>query len=231
MGAFTNYVLAMQGVRQGGAGGDDHVARRAGNLRRGERYERGALKVYTQRDRAAQARTIGGNGNEPRWSHVQTRDEQTGDIIEDVHIEQQDGESDRRWVFDLPSDMKGHRHLVTEFLYIPSDDAQISEIKVGQWKRAMGDLRGQFPEQVKFPGDGAVVSEYSNKVSADDLAEVFSPPRVLQGKTLRGDLAPGLKTRWSCCKEENRGWIYKEIERRKPKVRTVFSALQRYLSE
>jgi hypothetical protein len=107
-----------------------------------------------------------------------TRDEQTGDIAEDAHIEQQDGESDRRWVYDLPGDRKGHWHLVTEFHYIPSDDAQISDVKDGQWKRAMEDLRGKFPEQVKFLGDGAVVSEYSNKVSADDLVEVFSPPRV-----------------------------------------------------
>ena len=45
-----------------------------------------------------------------------------------------------------------------------------------------------------------------------------------------GGLTPGLKTRWDCC-EENRGWVYKEIERRKPKARTVFSAPQQYLSE
>ena len=95
---------------------------------------------------------------------------------------------------------------MTEFWFEPIEP-KTREIKNGEWKRIMGDVARHVPEQILFLGDGKVVSNFEECHAADDLAEIFSPPRVLDCENqsgISGDLALDLKTGWDCRKRGDR---------------------------
>ena len=127
--------------------------------------------------------------------------------------------SDLPRIYESP-DGKGIRDITTEFWYDPAEP-KTRDITPGEWKRVMGDVAKQIPEQILFTSGGTVTSNFTTANQTDDLVEVFSPPRVLgPGAQPRivGDLALDLKTGWDCRKKEDRMWALAEVKRRKPKV-------------
>eukprot|EP00959_Pyramimonas_sp_CCMP1952_P345215 7229509-Pyramimonas_sp.AAC.1 len=121
---------------------------------------------------------VRGQGGEPAWKQVKwrvTRGRSTGEVLDDTAILHGEETSDLKWIYEFP-DGKGIRDIVTEFWFEPSEP-KTRGINDGEWKRIMGDVVRHIPEQILFMSDGKVVSNFQEYNAADDLAEIFSPPR------------------------------------------------------